>query len=211
MITGIASQSDQSGLGQLADIVSTNTTLSHLLSTSAFTDSVTSDTFTSLPPPPAIIPGSPSPSIAAPSAHYASSVSSLSANDQQPALATPGHPSPPTHSKTSPTPPQPTFSTSVMDVDPPLASLPFHHLACSQTKTSISSGNSGKHKWSAADNHPLKHPPDSSTKVPATLSAFVGMTGAIGGLMMSLNQSLSQPDVVIVQQATTLVAKASFL
>ena len=211
MITGIASQSDQSGLGQLANIVSTNTTLSHLLSTSAFTNSVISDTFTSLPPPPAIIPGSPSSSIAAPSAHNASSVSLLSANDQQPVLATPGHPSPPAHIKTSPTPPQPTFSTSMIDVDPPSASLPFHHLASSQTGTSISSGNSGKCKQNAADNHPLECPPDSSAKVPATLSAFVGMTGAVGGLMMSLNQSLSQSDIVIVQWATTLVAKASFL
>jgi hypothetical protein len=48
-------------------------------------------------------------------------------------------------------------------------------------------------------------------KVPATLSAFVGMTGAVGGLTTSLNQSLGQSDVVIIQRATALIAKASFL
>jgi hypothetical protein len=48
-------------------------------------------------------------------------------------------------------------------------------------------------------------------KVPATLSAFVGMTGTVGGLTMLLNQSLGQSDIIIVQRATALIAKASFL
>ena len=37
------------------------------------------------------------------------------------------------------------------------------------------------------------------------------MTGAVGGLTTSLNQSLGQSDVVIVQQVTALIVKASFL
>jgi hypothetical protein len=37
------------------------------------------------------------------------------------------------------------------------------------------------------------------------------MTGAVGGLTTSLNQFLGQSDVIIVQRATALITKASFL
>ena len=57
----------------------------------------------------------------------------------------------------------------------------------------------------------MKHPPDSSENVPATLSTFVGKTGAVGGLTTSLNQLLGQSDVIIVQQVTTLIVKTNFL
>lgn len=87
VIVGIAGQS-QSGL---ANVMSTNTAFSNLLSTSAFTDSLASDT-SGLPPLSILTPGPPLPSVASVAHHPL-----LSASDPQPTVAPP-QPSIITHS-----------------------------------------------------------------------------------------------------------------
>lgn len=91
---------------------------------------------------------------------------------------------------------------------PPLTTFPT---SARHMQSSVSLGNGKCKRTDAEEVKPSvshcssKHAPD--LKPPATISAFVGMTGAVSGLTTSLNQSASLLDTSIIQQATSLISK----
>jgi hypothetical protein len=106
---------------------------------------------------------------------------------------------------------------------PPLStssSPSIHNSGSALPSHSISAASSGQRKRKreqvetedikSSTNHQSKRAQDS--KPVGTLAAFVGMTGAVGGLTSSLNQSSSLSDASVVQQAMSLIStKADYL
>jgi hypothetical protein len=99
-------------------------------------------------------------------------------------------------------------------LQPPISAPPTSTSSISPSN-SISSAN--KRKRATIDD--IKPEPSSrrtsskrtTSKDPTTISAFVGMTGALGGITTALNQSVTQGDIPTVQSAVAIVSKMDWL
>jgi len=88
-------------------------------------------------------------------------------------------------------------------------------ISAQSTTSSVSSAN--KRKRAAVDD--AKPEPSgrrvsskrTTSKEPTTISAFVGMTGALGGITTALNQNITQGDIPTVQSAVAIISEVDWL
>jgi len=88
-------------------------------------------------------------------------------------------------------------------------------ISTQSTTSSVSSAN--KRKRAAVDD--AKPEPSgrrvsskrTTSKEPTTISAFVGMTGALGGITTAFNQNITQGDIPTVQSAVAIISEVDWL